>query len=273
MSAISNAFRHAATSGSHGVIPYITAGFPDLATTEEIIVALGQAGATAIEVGVPFSDPMADGPVIQRACEHALAQHVTLGAILKTIAAAKQKTDVPVVLFSYLNPLLQFGLQRLALEGAASGVSGVLVTDLPADAGSRFAAELRREDLDFITLVTPTSTDRRLRQILAAASGFLYAVSRTGVTGTQEQISGDARDLVKRVRALSDLPIALGFGISNVDHAREAWGYCDAIVIGSALVKLIGNSPKGSEAAEAKKFIQQFTSVQAAAAATEKQSC
>jgi tryptophan synthase alpha chain len=270
MSAIAKAFGNASATGARGVIPYITAGFPDLATTEELIVALGEAGATAVEVGVPFSDPMADGPVIQRACEHALAQGVTLTAILKTISAAKKRTDVPVVLFSYLNPLLQYGLQRLAEEGAASGVSGILVTDLPADVGARFAAELRKNGIDFITLVTPTSTDERLRQILSAASGFLYAVSRTGVTGTQDQISSDARNLVARVRAISDLPVALGFGISNVDHAREAWEYCDAVVIGSALVRLIGETPRGDEAAATKKFIQQFTSVQVANAATEK---
>jgi tryptophan synthase alpha chain len=270
MSAIRKAFENAAAQSSRGVIPYITAGFPDLATTEELIVALGQAGATAIEVGVPFSDPMADGPVIQRACEQALAQKVTLPAILRTISAARKKTDVPVVLFSYLNPLLQFGLQRLATEGASVGLSGVLVTDLPADVGASFANALQKNDLDFITLVTPTSTDQRLRQILSSASGFLYAVSRTGVTGTQDQISRDARDLVSRVRAISDLPIALGFGISNVDHAREAWTYCDAVVIGSALVRLIGESPRGTEAVAARKFIQQFTAVQAATTAMEK---
>src|SRR6266567_308953 len=216
MSAIRTAMQDVAAKGSRGAIPYITAGFPNLATTEEIIVALGEAGATAIEVGVPFSDPMADGPVIQRACEHALAQKVNLAAILETIAAAKKKTDVPIVLFSYLNPLLQFGLRRLAAEGASAGLSGILVTDLPADVGASFARELQKNELDFITLVTPTSTDQRLRQILSAASGFLYAVSRTGVTGTQDQISLDARDLVSRVRAISDLPIALGFGISTV---------------------------------------------------------
>ena len=273
MSAIAKAFENVAAIGSRGVIPYITAGFPDLATTEEIIVSLGAAGATAIEVGVPFSDPMADGPVIQRACEHALAQNVSLPAILKTIAAAKQRTDVPIVLFSYLNPLLQYGLSRLTREGASTGLAGVLVTDLPADVGSRFASELRAHGLDFITLVTPTSTDNRLREILSAASGFLYAVSRTGVTGTQNQISADACDLVARVRRISDLPVALGFGISNVSHAREAWNYCDAVVIGSALVRLVGESPRGQEAAAAKNFIQQFTSVQVANAAREKSTC
>jgi tryptophan synthase alpha chain len=269
MSAIRKAFANANAEKLRGVIPYITAGFPDLDTTEQLIVALGNAGATAIEVGVPFSDPMADGPVIQQACERALAQHVTLSLILETISRAKQKTEVPIVLFSYLNPLLQFGLRRLAEEGAASGLAGVLVTDLPADVGASFATELRKHDLDFITLVTPTSSDARLRQILGTASGFLYAVSRTGVTGTQDQISTDARELVGRVRAISDLPIALGFGISNVDHAREAWSYCDAIVIGSALVRLIGQSPKGNEADAAAKFIRQFTAVQVASAAAE----
>ena len=273
MSAITRVFQSNAATGSRGVIPYITAGFPDLAATEEIIVALGEAGATAIEVGVPFSDPMADGPVIQRACEHALAQHVNLTAIFKTIEAAKRRTDVPVVLFSYLNPLLQYGLSKLAQDGTRMGLSGVLVTDLPADTGAGFASELRRHDLDFITLATPTSTDQRLREILSAASGFLYAVSRTGVTGTQDQISADARDLVTRVRKISDLPVALGFGISTIDHAREAWSYCDAVVIGSALVRLIGESPRGTEAAAATKFFQQFTSVQVATAATEKSTC
>jgi len=270
MSEIGKAFQGLRASGRHGVIPYITAGFPDLAATEEIIVALGQAGATTIEVGVPFSDPMADGPVIQRACEHALAQHVTLGAILKTIAAARRRTSVPIVLFSYLNPLLQHGLQRLAEEGAGCGISGILVTDLPADLGSTFADELRGRDIDFITLVAPTSTDERLRKILASASGFIYAISRTGVTGTQEQICRDSRILIERVRAASDLPVALGFGISTVEHAREAWTYCDAVVIGSALVRLIGESPRGAEAARAGEFIQRFTSIQAATAATEK---
>jgi tryptophan synthase alpha chain len=270
MSSISRSIAGLRSSGRHGVIPYITAGFPNLAATEEIIVALGNAGATVIEVGVPFSDPMADGPVIQRACEQALAKGITLGAILKTIAAARQRTSVPIVLFSYLNPLLQFGLQRLAQESAASGVSGILVTDLPADLGAQFSAELRRHDLDFITLVAPTSTDERLRKILASASGFLYAVSRTGVTGTQEQISVDARELVTRVRKISQIPIALGFGISNVGHAREAWTYCDAVVIGSALVRIIGESRAGTEAQRAVEFVQQFTQDQAAIATSER---
>ncbi len=270
MSDIRKAFERLCQNGEHGVIPYITAGFPDLETTEEILVALGDAGATAIEVGVPFSDPMADGPVIQRACEHALSQKTNLEAILKVIASARKRTAVPIVLFSYLNPLLQFGLERLCREASAAGVSGVLVTDLTTDIGTEFALALRSKGMDFITLVAPTSTEARLRQITANASGFLYAVSRTGVTGTQEQISRDARELVARVRKVSELPVALGFGISSVEHAREAWSYCDAIVIGSALVRLIGESAKGTEAARAADFLQKFTSVQAASAATEK---
>lgn len=270
MTAISKAFEQLRRSDGRGVIPYITAGFPDLAATEEVIVSLGESGATVIEVGVPFSDPMADGPVIQRACEHALAQHVNLEAVLKTIASARKRTAVPIVLFSYLNPLLQLGLERLCLQAASAGVSGVLVTDLDAGLGSRFAAALKSVDLEFVTLVAPTSTEERLRQITAHAGGFLYAVSRTGVTGTQDQISQDARDLVARVRCVSQLPVALGFGISNVDHAREAWRYCDAVVVGSALVRAIGESSRGTEAATAARFLQPFTAVQAATPAMEK---
>ncbi len=270
MTAIERAFSDLRTSGRRGVIPYITAGFPDLAATEDILAALGRAGATAIEVGVPFSDPMADGPVIQRACEHALRQNVNLADVLKTIHRAKAKCEAPIVLFSYLNPLLQFGLDRLCSEAADSGVAGVLVTDLTADLGERFANGLRKKDLDFITLVAPTSTEERLEKITASASGFLYAVSRTGVTGTREEISRDARELVSRVRRVSKLPVALGFGISTSNQAREAWSYCDAVVVGSALVRAIGESQRGQEAARASSFLGQFTTVEAAAAAAEK---
>ncbi len=270
MSKISAAFDAHRRSGTRGVVPYITAGFPDLIATSELIIALGRAGATVIEVGVPFSDPMADGPVIQRACEQALQSGVSLFQVLTAIKFARAKTDVPVVLFSYLNPLLQYGLARLAKDAAESGVSGVLVTDLPAEIAGGFSAELRKYDIDLITLVAPTSSQDRIGKLAEHASGFLYAVSRTGVTGTQSQISSDARALVDRVKHVTDLPVALGFGISTLEQAREAWSYADAVVIGSALVKLIGETPRQEAIAAAEKFLLKFTEVHTATAATEK---
>jgi tryptophan synthase alpha chain len=269
MSAIRKAFE-GRRRDSMAVIPYVTCGFPDAKTTEEILVQLGEAGAAVVEIGVPFSDPMADGLVIQRACEHALANGMTLEKVLATIKSARQRTDVPVVLFSYLNPLLRYGLQKLVDDAADAGVSGVLVTDLPTELAGGFAASLRTRAMDLIALVAPTSTDERLRAIAGRASGFLYAVSRTGVTGTRNEIGGDARDLVSRVRKFTKLPVALGFGISTVEQAREASTYADAVVVGSALMKVIGESPRGSEAENAGRYIQKFTSVQAAIAATEK---
>lgn len=266
MSRIEKAFTQAKAEGRRALIPYITAGYPDLATTEELIVALGDAGATTIEVGVPFSDPMADGPVIQRACEIALKGGVTLKRVLETIAAAQRRTSVPVVLFSYLNPLLQYGLEKLAEDCQRAGVAGVLVTDLPADAAAPFASELRKRDLDLIFLVAPTSTDERLELVSKSASGFLYAVSRTGVTGTQNDISMDARALVKRIKQFSSLPVALGFGISTPDHAREALEYADAVVVGSALVRQLDSASSVGKAAA---FLKTFTH-SAAVAASEK---
>jgi tryptophan synthase alpha chain len=263
MSAIEQAFARI-PSGRGGVVPYITAGHPDLATTYDVLLALARAGATVMELGVPFSDPMADGPRIQRACEAALRNGTRLVDVLALTRELKKKTDVPVVLFSYLNPLLQYGLERLARESEENGIAGVLVTDLPTDAAAPFAAELRRHGADFISLVAPTSTDERLRQTADAASGFIYAVSRTGVTGTQEQVSTDAKALVERVRRFTKLPVALGFGISTRQHASEAWKYADAVVVGSALVKIIDESGTAA-AAKAGEFLREFTNHDAAA--------
>lgn len=257
MSAIEQAFARV-PKGRGGVVPYITAGHPDLATTYDVMLALANAGATVIELGVPFSDPMADGPVIQRACEAALSNGTRLADVLALTRELKAKTDVPVVLFSYLNPLLQYGLERLARESEQNGIAGVLVTDLPTDAAAPFAEALRQNGADFISLVAPTSTDERLRQTAQTASGFIYAVSRTGVTGTREQVSGDAKALVERVRRFTALPVALGFGISKPEHAKEAWQFADAVVVGSALVKIIDESG-ASAAARAAEFLRGFT--------------
>jgi tryptophan synthase alpha chain len=222
--------------GRRGFIPYVTAGDPDLETTAALVVELARAGASVVELGVPFSDPVADGPVIQRASERALRQGVGVAEVLNTLERARRETDVPVVLFSYYNPLMQFGAERLAEECARLGVDGVLVTDMTPEESDEFAATLGRSGVSQIFLVAPTTTDHRLGMIAALADGFLYAVSRAGVTGARSEMSTEAERLVSRVRAVSDLPVAVGFGISAPEHVRDVWRYADAAVVGSALV-------------------------------------
>jgi tryptophan synthase alpha chain len=233
--------------GVGGFIPYITAGDPDLATTYEILLALGRAGATVIELGFPFSDPMADGPVIQRACMRALKNRITIDDVLAVTREAKSKIGSPVVLFSYVNPVLQYGFERLIASAGENGISGLLLTDLPADNGARLAAFARRYEVDLITLAAPTCTDERLKTICAHASGFIYAVSRTGVTGTRRELGADARTLVERIRRCTPLPVALGFGVSNREQAREVLTFADAVVVGSAIVHEIEKNLGGND--------------------------
>lgn len=224
---------------ARGLIPFITAGDPDLQTTGELILALDRAGASVLELGVPFSDPMADGPVIQRASERALRHAVSVRDCLGLIGEVRRKTDLPVVLFSYLNPLLNFGLDRLAAEMERIGIDAVLVTDLTPEEAAGFVPRFRMRGIDVIFLVAPTSTEDRLARICQMASGFIYAISRTGVTGMQENLSGIARRLVERVRKHSQLAIAVGFGVSQPSQVREVWEFADAAVVGSALVSEI----------------------------------
>lgn len=239
MGRIEDAFDQLNREGRKGFIPFITAGDPDLETTRELLLELSRAGATVIELGVPFSDPMADGPVIQRASERALKHGIGVEEILRTVSLAREEIQTPIILFSYFNPLLQFGLQRLAAEAKAAGVDGVLVTDLSPEEAEEFEGELRAHDLDMIFLVAPTSTDQRLRLVAQHARGFIYAVSRAGVTGVRTNVSAEAERLVNRVRKFSPLPIAVGFGISSVDQVKDVQRYADAVVIGSAIVSEI----------------------------------
>jgi tryptophan synthase alpha chain len=236
LSRIAASFAELKREGRGGFIPFITAGDPDLQTTCRLMLELAHAGATLIELGVPFSDPMADGPVIQRASERALRHGFGLGEILETVSAVQAEREVPVVLFSYFNPLLQYGLERLCAEAACAGVDGVLVTDLVPEEAVEFSARLRAHGLDMIFLVAPTSGDERLRMVAERAGGFIYAVSRAGVTGQRESVSREAEKLVQRVRAVSNLPVAVGFGISTPEQVSETWRYADAAVVGSALV-------------------------------------
>mgnify|MGYP003291111026 CR=1 FL=1 len=236
MGRIADSFKNLKRAGKKGFIPFITAGDPDLATTEKLLVTLAESGATLIELGVPFSDPMADGPVIQRASERALRNNFGLQEILDLVARARKQIDIPIILFSYYNPLFQFGLKRLAQAAKEAGLDGVLVTDLSPEESREFERELRARDLDMIFLVAPTSTDERLKLVAERASGFIYAVSRAGVTGTRETVSIEAEKLVNRVRKFSELPVAVGFGISNAEQVADVHRYADAVVVGSALV-------------------------------------
>lgn len=239
MTRLAETFERLRRDGRGAFIPFITAGDPDLETTRALVVEFARAGADVIELGVPFSDPVADGPVIQRASERALRHNVGVGDVLSCVADARRAADVPVVLFSYFNPLMQFGAERLAREARRAGVDGVLVTDLVPEESKDFSNALSEHDLDQIFLVAPTSTDTRLRMVAAIARGFIYAVSRAGVTGARTDLSADAEGLVSRVRAVSDLPVAVGFGISTPEQVAEVWRYSDAAVIGSAIVARI----------------------------------
>ena len=261
MGRIAESFSELQRQGRKGLIPFVTAGDPDLETTGKILTELALAGATVIELGVPFSDPMADGPVIQRSSERALKKNVNLKEILELVRSARKNIRTPIILFSYFNPLLQFGLKNLAEEAKAAGVDGVLVTDLSPEEAGEFESELRANDLDMIFLIAPTSTDERLKLVAQHACGFIYAVSRAGVTGVRTNVSSEAEKLVNRMREFSSLPIAVGFGISNRDQAQDVWRYADAVVIGSAIVSEIERL-QGATADVAKQigaFVKQFS--------------
>ncbi|MDQ3801819.1 MAG: tryptophan synthase subunit alpha [Acidobacteriota bacterium] len=242
-SRIAESFRRLKNENRKGFIPFITAGDPDLETTRDLILMLARAGATVIELGVPFSDPMADGVVIQRASERALKHDFGIAEILALVREVRAETgETAIILFSYFNPLLQYGLENLCLDAREAGVDGFLVTDLAPEEAGEFSGLLRRNNLDMIFLVAPTSSDERLKMVADRAGGFIYAVSRAGVTGAREQTSQSAEILVKRVRRFSDLPVAVGFGISTAEQIAETWTYADAAVVGSAIVREIENA-------------------------------
>lgn len=250
MSRISDTFQALKRDGRRGFIPFITAGDPDLESTRDLVIELARVGATLIELGVPFTDPMADGPVIQRASERALQHGFGLAEILDLVRDVRKQTSVPIILFSYFNPLLQFGLEKLVREAEHAEVDGILVTDLTPEEAGRFSAMLHAHEIDLIFLVAPTSTDERLKMIAERASGFIYAVSRAGVTGAREDVSAAAEKLVNRVRAVSNLPVAVGFGISTPAQVRDVWRYADAAVVGSAIVKMIEDNTGNADLVE-----------------------
>ena len=225
-----------------GLVTYVTAGDPDLPRTAGILRALDRAGADVLEIGVPFSDPLADGPVIQRATERALASHTTLSGVLDLIGEVRSSVRAPVVIFSYANPILRLGAERFADRARDAGVDGVLVLDLPIEEADDFRNMLGNRGIDTILLLSPTTTDDRLRKAAALGSGFLYAISRLGVTGARERLADGAREMVERIRRVSPLPVALGFGISKPEHVREVGQWADAAVVGSALVSVVAEA-------------------------------
>ncbi len=234
---INETFNQLKTANCGGFIPFIVAGDPNLQVTKGLIIELARAGASLIELGVPFSDPVADGVTIQAASERALLNPVSVEAILKVVAEVRgENCNIPIILFSYFNPVLQFGLNNFAEKAFEAGVDGILVTDLVPEEAEEFRQILAAKDLALIMLAAPTSSDERLRKICGKASGFVYAVSRAGVTGARTALSSDAESLVGRLRNFTDLPIAVGFGISNSSQVQETWKYADAAVVGSAIV-------------------------------------
>ena len=236
------------SSGRKALIAFLTAGDPSLDRTVEIAAGLAEAGADVIELGVPFSDPLADGPVIQRASERALKRGVRLSGVLDAARRIRARSDVPLLLFSYVNPLLRHGLERLAKDAVEAGIDGVLVTDLPPEEAGEWIACARRRALDTVFLAAPTSGDDRLRRIALSSRGFVYAVSRTGVTGERASLSEDGAALVRRLRDLTKAPIALGFGVSTPDQVRAAASVADGVVVGSAIVRFLEEQPEGDVA-------------------------
>jgi tryptophan synthase alpha chain len=247
MSRLDSTFAHLRQRQISGLVTYVTAGDPDLPRTAGILRALDRAGVDVIEVGVPFSDPLADGPVIQRATERALESGTTLSKVLDLLAELRPKLRPAIVIFSYANPILRLGAERFADRAKAAGVDGVLVLDLPIEEADDFRALMASRAIDTILLVSPTTTDHRLKRAAALGSGFLYAISRLGVTGIRDQLADGAEDMVRRIRAVSDMPVALGFGISRPEHVKEVGRWADAAVVGSALVNVIAEAGASPE--------------------------
>jgi tryptophan synthase alpha chain len=241
------------------LVVYVTCGDPDLATTRAIVLSAIEAGADVIELGVPFSDPVADGPVIQRASERALKQRTTLAQVLTLAADVRQHAQsTGMIVFSYLNPILRMGMDKFCMVARHAGVDGALLTDLPVEEAGEYLRAMRTHDLAPVFLAAPTSPDDRLKRIALASRGFVYAVSRTGVTGARQQLAADAQKLVRRLRRVTTLPIAVGFGISNAEQFAEVGKFADAVVVGSAIVETIEQN-LGREAEAVGDFVRKLS--------------
>ena len=243
------------------LVVYVTCGDPDLATTRDVVLAAIAAGADVIELGVPFSDPVADGPVIQRASERALKHGTCLAQVLTLAADVRQHAQsTGLVVFSYFNPILRMGMEKFCKVARHAGVDGVLVTDLPVEEADEYLQAMKAHDLAPVFLAAPTSPDERLKRIAEASRGFVYALSRTGVTGARQQLAGDAQKLVRRLRRVTKLPVAVGFGISNAEQFAEVGKFADAVVVGSAIVETIERN-SGREAEAVGEFVRKLSAI------------
>ena len=259
MTRIGKLFENLRRDGRKGLIAYLTAGDPSPARTPELVEALVRGGADLVELGVPFSDPIADGPVIQRAGERALKAGTTLHKVLEIAAEIRRRSEVPLLLFTYLNPVVRYGLDRLAKDAAACGIDGCLLTDASVEEAHEYVGAMHLHGLDTVFLAAPTSTERRLKLVAQYSTGFVYLVSRTGVTGEQASLSAAVAPLVRAMRAVTDLPLAVGFGVSRPEHVAELGTQVDAVVVGSALVRVIEKhleSPNLAQELEA--FVRQL---------------
>jgi tryptophan synthase alpha chain len=256
MSRLQQTFDRLKTSARGGLVAYLTAGDPDAERSTAIVTAVAQAGADVLEIGVPFSDPLADGPVIQRAIERALAAGMTLRGSLDLVRRVRSAVDTPIVLFTYANPVLRMEPTTFARDAANAGVDGVLILDYPVEEAEPLRRPLVDAGLDPIFLVSPTTTDARIRRSAELGRGFLYVISRLGVTGMRDRLAADVPALLGRVRAASALPIAVGFGISSPEHVAEACRAADAAVVGSALVDTIARNGNGDPCARASEYVK-----------------
>ena len=259
MSRLARTFGRLREDRRGGLVTYVTAGDPDAQTSEEILVALAGAGADVLEVGVPFSDPVADGPVIQRASERALAAGMTLRGALDLVARTRRRIDTPIVLFTYANPVLRMDPETFASTARAAGADGVLILDYPVEEAEPLRGPLVSAGLDPIFLVSPTTDDERIRRSSELGGGFLYVISRLGVTGARDHMAADVRELLERVRRHSSLPVAVGFGISRPEHITEACRHADAAVVGSALVNVIAEHGSNGAAERAGEYVRWLT--------------
>jgi tryptophan synthase alpha chain len=249
------------------LVAYLTCGDPDLATSRDIALAAIDAGADVIELGVPFSDPVADGPVIQRASERALRRGTTLHQVLEVGEEIRGRSQAGLIIFTYLNPVMRMGLMEFSAAAQDAGIDGALITDLPVEESHDYLAEMQKRNLATVFLAAPTSTDERLKHIARASSGFVYAVSRTGVTGARQQMPEDAPRLVRRLRRYTSLPVAVGFGISSSAQIQAVGEFADAAVVGSAIVEIIERNP-GKEAESVAQFVKQLLAVSRQPSAT-----
>jgi tryptophan synthase alpha chain len=255
-SQIHERFRSLREANAKGLVIYLTAGDPSLDATGDLLVAIEAGGADFIELGIPFSDPLADGPVIQRASERALRSGTTLRKVLRKLPEWRKRVRVPIILFSYYNPILQYGLDNLAREASEAGADGLLAVDLTPEESAAYVEAMHKRNLDTIFLAAPTSTDERIERVAQASTGFLYLIARAGVTGERKEISDGTRPLIERVRKFTRLPLAVGFGLSNPEQVRAVQELADAAVVGSAIVRAVEEHFSAGGAASIERYVR-----------------